>query len=208
MAALSAFYPLIAPRVPGAPAPAISAAALEGAIEFCSRTLTLQRKLTAVPTVANQAAYTLVQAGEVVEKLLAAKLDGKPLRLPVQADLDDDDDQTLAAAAPCDLLLTGTMQVTLVPAPALANLQLVVRAAMRPSQAATTVDDVLFERHAQAIADWALHKLKSASKESSYYDASGSDLAAARFLEAVGREKAKVLRERARSQRRPRVMWC
>lgn len=208
MAALSAFYPLIAPRVPGAPAVAISAAALEGAIEFCSRTLTLQRKLTAVPTVANQAAYTLTQAGEVVEKLLAAKLDGKPLRLPRQSDLDEDADVTLSAAAPCDLLLTGTMQVTLTPPPALANLSLVVRAAMRPSQAATTVDDVLYERHAQAIADWALHKLKSASAESPYYDAKGSELAMVRFIEAVGREKAKVLRERARSKARPRVLWC
>jgi hypothetical protein len=208
MAALSAFYPLIAPRVPGAPAVAISAAALEGAIEFCARTLTLQRKLTAVTTVANQAAYTLTQAGEVVEKLLAAKLAGQPLRLPVQADLDEDDDETLSVSAPGDLLLTGTMQVTLTPPPAIAGQSLVVRAAMRPTQAATTVDDVLFERHAQAIADWALHKLKSASKETTYYDAKGSDLAMQRFIEAVGREKTKVLRERARSKARPRVLWC
>jgi hypothetical protein len=208
MAALSAFYPLIAPRVPGAPAPAITASALEGAIEFCARTLTLQRKLTAVNTVANQAAYTLTQAGEVIEKLLGAKLSGQPLRLPLQADLDDDEDPTLSASAPSELLLTGPMQVTLVPPPSLAGLPLVVRAAMRPAQAATTVDDVLFERHAQAIADFALHKLKSASKDTPYYDASGADLAMTRFLEAVGREKAKVLRERARSKARPRVLWC
>lgn len=208
MAALSAFYPLIAPRVPGAPSPAISAAAREGAIEFCARTLTLQRKLAALDTVIDQAAYTLVQAGEVVEKLLAAKLGGKPLRLPRAADLDEDDDIPLSQAAPADLLLTGTMQVTLVPAPSVAGLKLAVRAAMRPSQAATTVDDVLFERHAQAIADWALHKLKSASKETTYYDGKGADLALARFMDAVGAERAKVLRDRARSQSRPRVQWC
>lgn len=208
MAALSAFYPLIAPRVPGAPSPAIAAAALEGAIEFCSRTLTLQRKLAAVNTVANQAAYTLTQAGEVVEKLLAAKLNGRVLALPVQADLDDEDDVTLSVSQPDELLLTGPMQVTLNPPPSIANQALVVRAAMRPAQSATTVDDVLYERHAQAIADWALHKLMSASKQNTYYDATGADLALARFMEAVGREKAKVLRDRARSTRRPRVLWC
>lgn len=208
MAALSAFYPLIAPRVPGAPSPAIAAAAREGAIEFCARTLTLQRTLASVDTVADQAAYTLTQTGEVIEKLLAAKLAGRPLNLARAADLDDDEDITLSQAAPADLLLTGTMQVTLVPAPAVAGLKLAVRAAMRPSQAATTVDDVLFERHAQAIADWALHKLKSASKESTYYDGKGSDLALARFMEAVGIERNKVLRDRARSRARPRVRWC
>lgn len=208
MAALSAFYPFIAPLVPGAPSIAIQQAALQGCIEFCERTLTLQRKLVAVNTVADQAAYTLTQAGEVVAKLLGAKLDGKPLALVVPADLDDDDDITLSAAAPVEIELTGTMQVTLRPPPSVASLPLVVRAAMRPSQAATTVDDALFERHAQSIAHWAAHHLKTVNKDAPYFDRAGAELALAKFVDAVAAERARMLRNRSRAKRRPAVRWA
>lgn len=207
MAALSAWHPLVAPRAPGVPSPAIGAAVLQGAIEFCERTLTLQRTLPAVATVADQAAYTLIQSGEVVAKLLSAKLDGEPLRLAVPSDSDDEAEPVLAVHAPSQLVLSGTMQATLQPAPSVAGLSLVVRAAMRPSRSATSLADELFERHASAIADWAAHLLLATPK-ATYHDARGAETAAARFMDAVAAERARMLRNRSRSRTRARVLWC
>lgn len=206
MAALSTFLHLIAPFAPGAPDPAMENAALQGAIEFCERTLTLQRKLATVLTVADQATYTLVQSGEVVHKLLGVKLNGKPLSLPVPADDDDEDASTASVLQPTAALLAAPMQLRLDPPPALADLPIVVRAAMRPSQAATSVADELFERHARAIADFAAYWLLT-QPETAYYNKGAAEVRFTAFEVAVGREKARVLRANARSRSRPNVLW-
>lgn len=206
MAALSSFLPLIAPFVPGAPDVAMENAALQGAIEFCERTLTLQRKLAAVDTVIDQANYTLVQSGEVVHKLLAVKLNGKPLRLPTQTTLDGEDDATMSVIAPTDALLVAPMTLQLDPPPSVADLEIVVRAAMRPSQTATAVDDGLFERHARSIADFACYWLM-VQPETTHYNKGGAEVRFNAFEAAVGREKARVLRNHARSSSRPAVLW-
>jgi len=187
---------------------AISAAALQGCIEFCERTLTLQRRLAAVDTVSNQAAYTLTQAGEVVAKLLGAKLDGKPLSIVIPSDADADEAITQSATAPIEIELTAPMQVTLAPPPSTAGMDLVVRAAMRPAQTATTVDDALFERHAMAVAYWAVARLKTVNEDVPYFDRAGAELALEHFSDAVAAERARVLRNRSRSSRRASVLWC
>ena len=206
MAALSSFLPLIAPFVPGAPDVAMENAALQGAIEFCERTLTLQRKLASVATVIDQANYTLVQAGEVVHKLLGVKLGGKPLRLPTQTALDAEDTPTMSVIAPTDALLVAPMTLQLYPPPSAASLSIIVRAAMRPSQTATTVDDGLFERHARTIADFACYWLM-VQPETAYYNKGAAEVRFNAFEAAVGREKARVLRNHARSGSRPAVLW-
>lgn len=208
MASLGAFSPLVAPYVDGAPGVAIQAAVLQGAIRFCERTLTLQRTLAAVTTVANQADYTLTQSGEVVEKLLGAKLAGVPLAILTPADIDGEQDLTSATASGTpDVILTAPMQVTLRPAPSAAGLSLVVRAAMRPSQTATTLADELLERHGRAIADWAVHLL--ASQPGKAYSNDKAALArATMFEDAVGAERARVLLNRSRARSKPAVRWC
>jgi hypothetical protein len=198
MAALSSFYPFVAPLVPGAPSVAMSNAVLQGAIRFCEQTLTLQRKLAAVQTVTDQANYTLVQSGEVVAKLLGAKLDGRALFVVTPADDDGVDDEDLSVTAPDEIVLAGPMLVTLNPPPLLDDMDLVVRAAMRPAQAATTVADELFERHAQAIGDWAAQWLLL-QPDTAYYKPNAA---------AVAVERSRVLRNRSRSIRRPNVRWC
>lgn len=206
MAALSSFHPLIAPFVPGAPDPAIENAALQGAIEFCQRTLTLQRTLASVPTVIDQTTYTLVQAGEVVAKLLGVKLAGKPLDLLTPTDLDGENTPTMSVVAPDAAILTGPMTLQLDPPPAAASLGIVVRAAMRPAQAATTVDDGVFERHARAIADFACYWLMC-QPETTYYNKGAAEIRFNAFETAVGKEKARVLRSHSRARSRPGVLW-
>lgn len=210
MAALSAFVPLVAPFVPGAAPIAIQAAVLQAAIEFCEKTLTLQRTLASVPTVIDQGAYTLTQSGEVVAKLLGAKLDGVPLGLLTPADLDDEDTPTESVAAPCDIVLTGPMQVTLTPPPSVAGLALVVRAAMRPSQTATTVADELHERHAAAIAAgaaaWLLNQPGTAYRDADRSGKTALERAGA-FEAAIGAERARIFRNRSRARGRPAVQW-
>lgn len=206
MAVLSAFLPLVAPWTPGAPDVAIENAALQAAIEFCSLSLCLQRTLASVATVVDQADYTLTQSGEVTTKLLAAWLDDRPLDLVTAASFDGISPQE-SSSAPGGLLWRGPMAVQLLPPPSVAGLALVVRAAMTPSQAATTIDDGLFERHAAAIAEGARAWLMS-QPEKAYYKPNDAAACRGRMLEAAANEKAAAFYDRARSSRRRSVVWC
>lgn len=206
MAELSAFVPLVAPWAPGAPEVAIENAALQAAIEFCRRTLCLQRTLAAVNTVANQADYVPTQAGEVMNKLLGAWLNERPLDLATLAPFDGIAPPE-AVDAPSAIAWVGSMRVRLMPPPAVAGLPLVLRAAMVPAQAATTIDDDLFERHAAAVANGAKAWLLS-QPDKTYYRP--NDAGAYRTLmdEAIATEKVAVLHDRSRSRVRARINWC
>lgn len=206
MAALSSFFPMVAPMVPGAPDIAIENAALYGAIEFCTRTLTLTRTLAAVPTVAGQAPYVLVQPDEVVVKLLGVKIDGKPIELLTPTALDGQEDLTTWQTS-TNALLSAPMILQLYPRPLVAGQQIVVRAAMRPAQAATSVADDVFERHAQAIADYAAYWLMS-QPQAAYAKPREASAPMARFHEAVAAEKERVFRAHARTRTRVAVNWC
>jgi hypothetical protein len=206
MAALSSFIPMVAPMVAGAPSIAIENAALYSAIDFCSRTLALQRSIASVNTVANQAEYTLTQAGEVVHKLLAVKLADEPLHLLTPAQLDREQEPD-PVETPWAAVLTAPMKLRLYPAPKSSSIAIVARAAMRPSQAATTIDDDLFERYGQAIADGAAGWLMQ-QPAAAYFNPQGAIEAKQRFLDAVALAKAAVFVGHARTAARPRINWC
>lgn len=205
MAALSALFGRVAPSAPGAADPSIDAAVLDAAIEFCTQTLCLQRTLAAVTTVAHQADYTLTQANEVTVKLLGVKLDGSPLRLLTPATLDalDDVDEQDPGAA----LLAGPMLLRLYPTPAAAGRSVVVRAAMRPAQGATTIDDSLVEWHAAALAAGATASLLG-RPGTTFYNVAAARAARMVFDDAIAREISATLFGRARARSRPAIGWC
>lgn len=204
--ALSSFLPLVAPRAPGAPDPAVERAVRQAAIEFCSRTLVLERTLAAIQTVADQQDYTASYSGEVVHRLLAVRLDDAELALLSQAQTDAmpvvPDGGTPEAA-----LLVGPTTLRLYPAPTVDDMDIVARCAMRPSQAATTLDDGLYERYAECIANGALARLLQDAK-SAYYDPAGAGAARAAFEGAVASAKSAAFFGHARTRPRARISWC
>ena len=205
MATYSDLIKLVAPMAPGAPDPAVETAVRLGAIEFCRRTLTLQRTLAPVNTVIGQSDYTLTQVGEVVTKLLSVKADGKPLELVVSS-VFDDTETPQPADRPTAAALAGPMLLRVFPTPTVAGLPIVARAAMMPSQASTTFADDLLETNAQAIADYAIYWLLGQPK-AAYYAPREADAAMARFLDAVGSEREVVFTAASRSSSRPRILW-
>lgn len=206
MAAWSAFLPLIARHAPGAADIVIEAEARQAAIEFCEESLSLQRVLPPVPLVRGQALQSLVFDGEIVVKLLAAWIDGKPLGFFLPQDVDGA--EVPAPGAPDAVSMAGPMQVLLRPAPAVGGV-LTVRAAMRPSQAATSLDDGVFERHAQIIADLAISRMTSTPGRV-YTDGAAAQAAQARYQSALDALRPKVFRARTRGSRAgsSRMTWC
>lgn len=208
MAALSQFLPLVAPFAPGAPDAAISAAARYAAIEFCARTLVLQRTMPDIASVADQAAYTPVQSGECIAKLLSVKFGGEPLELLDFASADDlPGDTTSGETQPAYATLSAPMQITLYAAPTVSDTVIKVRGAMQPALLATAIDDGLFERYALVMAHAAVARLLGNPK-AAYFDAQGSLTAWAQFMEGVGRAKVGAYYSNARSRPRSAVRWC
>lgn len=206
MAALSSFLPLVAPFVPGASDIAIRNAARNAAIDFCQRTLALQRTLASVNTVASQSDYTLVQSGEVVAKLMHVTLSGEPLVAVTESELDAEPSGT-TAEAPRLALMAGPMKLRLYPTPTVADLPIVARAAMRPARAAASIDDDLFERYAQVIACGAAAWLASQAKKA-YSNPNVAMEQRAMFNEGIAAAKVAVYNANARTRPRSRVRWC
>lgn len=206
MAALSDFFSRVAPWVPGAPAPAIENAVLAAAIEFCAKTLMLQRTLAAVVTVVGAPTITLTQSGEVCTSLLAAWVSGKPIQVLAPREVDGDT-RGQTSASPWGVMLEGPMLARLLYTPSVAGLQVVVRAAMQPAPTATTVDDVLLNWHGDAIGFGAISRL-AGQPGASYENQKAGMEAQARFAEAMSAERARVLRGRGRTSGRPAVHWC
>jgi len=203
---LDAFYPLVAPKVPGASDLAIEAAALKAAIRFCKRSLCLQRELASVVTAVDQVAYTLTQANEVIVELLGARLNGQVLTIVTDAQLDGFE-KTESVSAPDMILLTGPMTVRLEPPPSVAALPLVVRAAMCPSRTATDLDDAVFEHYADEIANGAAGLLMAEPAKAYSNTALAGDYMT--MMEAaIALAKEAVYYQRGRSRPRNRAQWC
>lgn len=194
--AWSAFFTLIAPEAPGAADIAIEAAACRAAIEFCVETGVNEKTLANIATVQDQADYTIVAADEVVTRLLSVRLDTTRLEVLTPVQIDDLPYQ-VTAAQPWAAALTGPLALRLLPAPPLAGQQIGIRAAMRPSQAATGLDDAVFERYAIDIAAGAVARLVPERVD-----------ARLRFLDAIGKARVAVLRNHSRAESRARINWC
>lgn len=195
--AWSAFFPLIAPHSTGAADPAIEDAARRAAIEFCAETGVNEKTLADIATVQGQADYTIAGAtSEVIAGLLSVRLDGQRLSLLTPAELDDMPELE-GDATPWAAMLVGPSSVRMVPAPVVADRQISVRAAMRPAQAATGVDDAVFERYAADIAFGAVALLEPKRSD-----------ARVRFVDAIGRARVAVLRNHSRTATRARINWC
>jgi hypothetical protein len=196
MAAWSDFVPLVSPEAAGCADIVIENAVRRAAIEFCEKTLCLQRTLSGVTTVVGQAEYAFTQANEVIERLLAVKVNAEPVNL--MAPHHTDWERTPVNGAAQSASLSGVLSIRLYPAPSIAGYAIQARAAMRPSRAAASLDDAVFERFADAIADGAVYRI-CATPNRAYTDPNKAAEAAMRFQQAIDSAREGTYRNNTRT---------
>jgi hypothetical protein len=161
MASFDAFYPKIMVDAVGVPPDVLDKYIRDTARDFCQRTLVWRSTLAAINTVANTAEYTLTPPAQASIAMLIHAIytnaDGvsKELKGPVSEDNLNATDPTwrVRAAGEPELCLTETRgSIRLVPKPNTSVTGgLTARVALKPSQAATSLDDTLLEHYEDVI---------------------------------------------------------
>ena len=154
MAALSALYPYVVPHFPSVPEPAIDRAILDGAIQFCRDSLAWQESTDPIQVIAGVAEYDVepVSNAEPVRVLAAVK---------AHAHLDR------ALLSGSDITQVGEVTGFVQPVPRIVRLvsvpeegaSIVLRVAIEPKDAATTLDDSLVRYWKEPIAAAAKQRL-------------------------------------------------
>jgi len=168
MATLSDFYPYVLPEIPGCPEITADVALRASLIEFCEKTLIVQRDHDPITVIANKTDYDLEPpTGQLVTKIMRAwyrdqKLD--PL-VPDSVEAATVYNSLFANASvtkadPRQFLHKDERTITVYPFPkeTVAN-ALTLRVAYKPSRKATVFDDVLYEDYAEGIAHGAKYRL-------------------------------------------------
>lgn len=162
MKAWSAFYPDVAPELPGAPYPMVDHWLRNAASEFFDRSKAYVVDLASVDAVANQMAYTIPLAAntELVE-VITAWFSGDKLTPKGRQFLEREYVDWMAeVGTPEYYTQQDTMSLLLVPAPSAAETgSIKIKAAIKPGIAATGVDDWLFSQYRLAIAAGAKAKM-------------------------------------------------
>lgn len=170
MSVLSDFYPYILPEVPGCPELTVDVAIRSSLIEFCEKSLVVQRDLDPVTVIAGSIDYDLEPPdGQLVSKILRVWYKSTELP-PVAPDNVD-------AAEAYNRLFSGantdraepksffqkddvTLSVYPIPKDTVPN-GLTIRAALKPTRSAEEFEDVLFQDYAEVIANGAKYRLLS-----------------------------------------------
>lgn len=170
MATLSDFYPYVLPEVPGCPEPTVDIAIRSALIEFCEKSLVVQRDLDPLTVVKGIVDYDLEPpTDQLVSKILRVWYKGAELS-PTAPD-------NISAPEVYNRLFTGasversdpriylqkddvTVSVYPIPKDTVAN-GLTVRVALKPTRAAEAIENVLFQDYAEAIAHGAKYRLLS-----------------------------------------------
>lgn len=170
MATLSDFYPYILPEVQGAPELVVDTQLKSAIIEFCEKSLIIQRDHDPVSVVKGISDYDFEPpiTGHLVVKIVKAFCKGYELH-PISPDSVDNptiynrlalDDKTILSGAPRNIFQKDERTFTLYPIPdeTKAN-SLTMRIALKPNRSVETVEDVLYEDYAEHIASGCLARL-------------------------------------------------
>lgn len=168
MASLSDFYPYVLIDVPGCPEVVVDTALRSSLIEFCEKSLVVQRDLDPVTVVAGTMDYDLEPpTDQRVTKLLRVWYKGTELvpkepdsitkpevynRLFSGADTNGSEPRTFLQKD------DTTFSIYPLPIETSAN-AITIRAALKPTRSALTFEDVLFEDYAETIANGAKYRL-------------------------------------------------
>lgn len=155
MKAWSSFYPDVLPEVPGFVIPLVDIALRRAAQEFFATTGAWRLWLDDVTTEEDRTEYDIeLEANSELVKLLRATLEGRPIRTVLEDELPADWKTTTAGMADC-VFTQDQRNLVLLPAQE-ADLVLKVEATLRPSDAATGIQDAYFAQYSRDIANGAL----------------------------------------------------
>lgn len=153
--ALSAFLPFILPQCANCPDVTAEHNVLQAIIELCKKSLVWREFQTAQTVQANTTGYAYAPAaGQVVHKLLGAKLNGKDISV-----VDAAKGQALDESAASEAYVYGLVSGFELRPTQAAGAIVQTYAAVHPSQASTTVPDWMIEKYAEQIATGALYRL-------------------------------------------------
>lgn len=160
MKPITSFLPRVLPYTPGCSEPLVLMALADAAIEFCERTLVIQRKLPSLSTQAGQSVYELdlppQQSVAVITRVWVA---GQPLG---SVAAEHAHHSTLPSGTPTSFFTSaqdGVLELLLAPVPTETGQPIEILASLSPVRGATELDDVLLENWAEPIASGALVRL-------------------------------------------------
>lgn len=173
MSALTAFHDNLLPELPGCTAAMVDFHLRAAAREFCRKTSAWRQTLTAIDTVAGQAAYTLLlpadsQLVRVTELSVAAVLLWRDRDVEPPADANAVRPKYGVTEPPFSLdanLTTLTLGTDEIPTAAVTGGLLVV-AALTPTAAAAAVPDFLLSQYSEALRFGTLFRLMAMGKKS------------------------------------------
>lgn len=166
MTPLSAFRSRIAPRVQGCFDPIIDQAVLDTCIDFCERSLVVRRMLATFPTVAGTGTYTppVTAVTQSVTKFIRVWRDDVEIAPADEGYIPGSGGffagPAASQAAPSFFGSTEPGSIALYPTPDKVY-TINSRVALRPTRAATTVEDQLYEEWVEVIVAGALMRLMS-----------------------------------------------
>lgn len=159
MKAWSLFYPDVLPSVIGCPAPMLDHALLRAAQSFFTKSQVWKLWLDNVTTTLGVTDYDLeLESNSELVKLERATLDGRPITVTTPEVLPADWQTSQLRISDC-IFTVDRKTVTLLPTPTTAGLVLRIEAVLKPSNAATGIEDYLFDNYNDTIATVATAEL-------------------------------------------------
>ena len=198
--AWSGWYDAVLPDMPGCPIAAADYAIKRAAIEYCDRSCAWRKAVPAIDSVASTGEYTLpaVASGVMVVKLFEARWLGKELTFKTPGELKDlysPTDWRGVTGTPSYFTQETPNTIRLVPAPDVSTVGAIngLWAAVRPTDAATGIDDAFASENYLGIADGAKRNL-CASPEKPYTNPSLAATYAAIFDSEIGNASFRAMK--------------
>lgn len=171
MALYEDFFPYVLPDVVGAPEPLVVHHIRNACIEFCEKSLILTRDHDPITVLQNKVDYDLEPpGGYLVVKVQKAWLDNMPLD-PIAPDFVREAAvynrlyatyNAESASTPRGYLQKDERSISVWPKPDRKYQNgLTLRVALKPTRSSTTIEDVIFEDYAEAIAQGAMYRLQA-----------------------------------------------
>lgn len=209
---LSSFTPRIAYRVDGCPDITIEQAVLDSCIDFCERSLILRQTLDQVTTAVGvkeveldlPTNYRIVKILKVwVNETEIEAASEEEVSTPL-AHVDSVPGSTSTNSVPAWYVESSPGTLRVFPAPDKAY-TITVRAALKPSRSATSVDDILFENWVNAIVEGALARLYLMPER--WGNAGLAAVSAKAFLSFASSASTEAQHGRGRGELRVRPVW-
>lgn len=202
MATLDSFHSLVLPSVIGCPTVTANQAIVNACIEFCEKTLIVREVIDPFDTVADTQDYDIdVSIGSKLVMIMQASIDGIEL-----VPLGSDDFLSLGTAVSKPQSYRyredGTLALYPIPDDVYAVGMVV---ATKPSRAATTVNDKLFEDWGEHIASGALQRLLMIPAVWSNPALAASH--ASYFMAGINKARLDHRREKTRAETSIRPVW-